>query len=200
MTKARDIASMLTSTQTLSNKTFVAPALGTPASGTLTNATFPAGTPTKIAIVTLGSDVSRYSSGSLGDLTTLTYTPSRACTIRAVLRLSCKIHGYATNDCRGSLRCIITGTGSTTVTWDTESNSPAGQGYGQYFYNAPANFGIHTHTVFDVSLPDFVANNTNQITFDFDVATVATGSSNGWEWMGNSTTSETFLKIFECTT
>ena len=30
-------------TQTLSNKTFVAPALGTPASGTLTNATFPAG-------------------------------------------------------------------------------------------------------------------------------------------------------------
>lgn len=43
MTKARDIASMLTSTQTLSNKTFVAPALGTPASGTLTNATFPAG-------------------------------------------------------------------------------------------------------------------------------------------------------------
>ena len=43
MTKARDIASMLSSTQTLSNKTFVAPALGTPASGTLTNATFPAG-------------------------------------------------------------------------------------------------------------------------------------------------------------
>jgi hypothetical protein len=43
MTKARDIASMLTSTQTLSNKTFVTPALGIPASGTLTNATFPAG-------------------------------------------------------------------------------------------------------------------------------------------------------------
>ena len=37
MTKARDIASMLSSTQTLSNKTFVAPALGTVTAGNLSN-------------------------------------------------------------------------------------------------------------------------------------------------------------------
>ena len=39
MSRARDNASMLSSTQTLTNKTFVAPALGTPASGVMTNMT-----------------------------------------------------------------------------------------------------------------------------------------------------------------
>ena len=53
MTKARDIASMLSSTQTLTNKTLTSPVLttpnlGTPSEGTLTNATFPTGMPIKI--------------------------------------------------------------------------------------------------------------------------------------------------------
>lgn len=47
----------LTGTQTLSNKTFVAPALGTPASGTLTNAT---GLPVSTGISGLGTGVNTF--------------------------------------------------------------------------------------------------------------------------------------------
>ncbi len=77
MTKARDIASMLSSTQTLSNKTFVAPALGTPASGTLTNATFPAGCVINVTDASTSTQVTA-SSTSYEDILTLTPTLKKA--------------------------------------------------------------------------------------------------------------------------
>ena len=99
MTKARDIASMLSSTQTLSNKTFVAPALGTPASGTLTNATFPGGHVIK-------SGIKRYS-GS--DLTISSTNIHAACDY---MQISCSVGNtilFGT-----TLTCIIVCDGNST--------------------------------------------------------------------------------------
>ena len=73
-----DTFAFITLAQTLSNKTFVAPALGTPASGTLTNCTFPT-----LNQNTTGSAASLSVSGQTGLITlTGTLATSRIKTVR----------------------------------------------------------------------------------------------------------------------